>query len=138
MSDGLSRAVRPGGRSRSARFSAISAATIPRRVAHGFEATRGDHEHTVVKREGEEKRSNFDNLLHPREHGARRSVGLAVDHVWSVDPGAYGVVFPPHPITPNCCLCATPVTTGLAARVHGGYFPERFAPCFALSLPGNL
>ena len=93
--DRMARAVRPGGRLALSAFSAYFRLHHPGDESlHGFDADTGvDHEHTVVKNEeGDEKPVELWTTCYtPRElRLLARSVGLTVDHVWSVDPGAYG------------------------------------------------
>ena len=90
----MARAVRPGGRIAISAFNAYFRLHHPGDESlHGFDADTGvDHEHTVVKSEdGDEKSVELWTTCYtPRElRLLARSVGLTVDHVWSVDPGAY-------------------------------------------------
>ncbi|MBI2710016.1 MAG: class I SAM-dependent methyltransferase [Actinobacteria bacterium] len=89
--DGIARALRPGG---SAAISAFSAYfSVRHQTDADFDAARGvAHERTTVKDEAERDAEVdlWTTCFTPRELRllAERS-GLAVDHVWSVEPGRY-------------------------------------------------
>ena len=95
--DGMARAVRPGGR---VVLSAFSAYFAVRFLEPGdtFDARTGVNlEHTTVRNEAGEEAS-FDlstSCYTPRElRLLAAAVGLRVEHVWSVTPGAYSPAAP--------------------------------------------
>ncbi|HUP72590.1 MAG TPA: class I SAM-dependent methyltransferase [Acidimicrobiales bacterium] len=88
---GIARALRPGGRL------AVSAFSAYFQVRHledsQFDAATGvNHEHTEIRNESGERRATelWTTCFTPRElRLLSGSVGLTVDAVWSVTPGAY-------------------------------------------------
>jgi SAM-dependent methyltransferase len=95
--DGMARAVRPGGK---VVLSAFSGYFVVRFLEAGdaFDAATGVNvEHTTVRNEaGEEASFELSTSCYtPRElRLLATAVGLRVEHVWSVTPGAYRVAAP--------------------------------------------
>lgn len=95
--DGMARALRPGGRLAVSAFSAYFQLRY-HEAGDTFDADAGVNlEHTEVRDEAGQARSVdlWTTCFTPRELRLLASAcGLAVEHIWSVTPGAYAAVAP--------------------------------------------
>jgi SAM-dependent methyltransferase len=89
---GMARAVRPGGRIAISAFSAYFQVRHPVEGAVFDAATATHHEHTTIKDEAgrDSPAELWTTCYTPRELSLLVDrAGLRLDHVWSVEPGAY-------------------------------------------------